>query len=170
MRGGKREGAGRKSLYPTKRITIPIELEPQIQKLIDEYKARQSTTPSKPGLIKGENSNSLKTGLKKLFSKKDNPLINAKNQKPRFDSKPSIYETSTTSDTAENQKTALISSQESKEDYLNFILESKTPEFLAEFDKLPRQTRRQLVKKHGSREKHVEDFLREAVKNDPNFA
>ncbi|MDP1620069.1 MAG: hypothetical protein Q8M12_03675 [bacterium] len=39
MRGGKREGAGRKGFEQTKTIRIPIELEPKIIELVAKYKA-----------------------------------------------------------------------------------------------------------------------------------
>jgi hypothetical protein len=39
MHGGKRENAGRKGLCLTKTIRIPIELEPKIAVLVNEYKA-----------------------------------------------------------------------------------------------------------------------------------
>jgi hypothetical protein len=48
MHGGKRDGAGRKGLYPTKTIRIPIELESKIAVLVDEYKA--NLTKEKPEL------------------------------------------------------------------------------------------------------------------------
>ena len=37
-RGGKREGAGRKKSEPTKRITVPKTLVPEVEELIFNYK------------------------------------------------------------------------------------------------------------------------------------
>lgn len=39
MRGGKREGAGRKGYGPTKTYRLPIALESDIQILLERYKA-----------------------------------------------------------------------------------------------------------------------------------
>lgn len=41
MRGGKREGAGRKPAEPTTTIRIPSALLKQIKKLIEDYKAKK---------------------------------------------------------------------------------------------------------------------------------
>lgn len=45
MRGGKREGAGRKSLYPTTTMRVPIALKARFEALIAEYKAELSANP-----------------------------------------------------------------------------------------------------------------------------
>jgi hypothetical protein len=49
MRGGKREGAGRKGRGITKVYRLPVELEPQIMKLMERHKnnAFDSVTKSK---------------------------------------------------------------------------------------------------------------------------
>lgn len=39
MRGGKRDGAGRKGIGPCKSYWLPIALEEKVKKLVDEYKA-----------------------------------------------------------------------------------------------------------------------------------
>ncbi|MDD1608696.1 MAG: hypothetical protein LUQ18_09425 [Methylococcaceae bacterium] len=57
MRGGKREGAGRKGNGTTKVYRLPVELEPHIMELLNKYKnnALKSVTKSKdlvkPSLI-----------------------------------------------------------------------------------------------------------------------
>ena len=36
--GGRREGAGRKPLEPTKTMRIPVSLEPLVKEMIDHHK------------------------------------------------------------------------------------------------------------------------------------
>lgn len=45
MRGGKRDGAGRKGIGPCKSYWLPIELEGKIKKLVDEYRAELDKKP-----------------------------------------------------------------------------------------------------------------------------
>jgi len=47
MRGGKREGAGRKGSGTTKVYRLPIELEPQIMELVKKYKDGSFETVTK---------------------------------------------------------------------------------------------------------------------------
>lgn len=57
MRGGKREGAGRKSGGITKIYRLPVELEPQIMKLVKKQKSKalnsvtKSKDPVKPSIV-----------------------------------------------------------------------------------------------------------------------
>lgn len=39
MRGGKREGAGRKGIGPTKTYRLPIAIEEEVLKILEDYKA-----------------------------------------------------------------------------------------------------------------------------------
>lgn len=45
MRGGKREGAGRKGLGKTKIYRLPIAIEDQVLKLLNDYKAGLNSKP-----------------------------------------------------------------------------------------------------------------------------
>lgn len=57
MRGGKREGAGRKSGGITKIYRLPVELEPQIMELVKKHKSKalnsvtKSKDPVKPSIV-----------------------------------------------------------------------------------------------------------------------
>lgn len=57
MRGGKREGAGRKSNGTTKIYRLPIELEAQIKALVENHKTKtlkdvtKSISPVKPEIL-----------------------------------------------------------------------------------------------------------------------
>jgi predicted transcriptional regulator len=46
MRGGKRQGAGRKGYGPSKTYRLPIALEPQIIAMMEKYKAEQPLASS----------------------------------------------------------------------------------------------------------------------------
>lgn len=76
MRGGKREGAGRKGTGATKTIRIPIELEPKILELIARYKANIVSKPEEKPLF--ENVTKSNTPIKPTC-----PVLN-KDQLHRF--------------------------------------------------------------------------------------
>lgn len=57
MRGGKRDGAGRKGIGPCKSYWLPIALEEKVKKLVDEYRAElNQKTEEKPAFEKQKKS------------------------------------------------------------------------------------------------------------------
>ena len=76
MRGGKREGAGRKGLGKTKIYRLPIAIEDQVLKLLSDYKAELNTKPDEKPRF--ENVTKSKEPIKPAF-----PRLN-KDQLKRF--------------------------------------------------------------------------------------
>lgn len=93
MRGGKRDGAGRKGIGPCKSYWLPIAIEEKIKKLVDEYKAELGKKPEEKtvfekqkesiGLIKPEHPRLNNEQLKRFQSW----LINCKFAKSKTEAR-----------------------------------------------------------------------------------
>ena len=80
MRGGKREGAGRKGYGPSKAYWLPIALESEIQTLLERYKAEYERNPQEKASF--DSLRESKSTIEKLSKSKKPTPKTTKNRQP----------------------------------------------------------------------------------------